>query len=61
MIKLQYENSCGGELNKNCLMNKKNKKIKICDAIVHPGEAANLALPLPELYSFALQYMLIKV
>ncbi len=31
----------------------KNKKINICDAIVYPGETANLALPLPEQYSCA--------
>lgn len=39
----------------------KNKKIKICDVYVHPGEAANLAMPLPEQYSCAPLYMPIRV
>lgn len=39
----------------------KNKKIKICNTFVHPGEVANLALPLPEQYSCAPLYMPIKV
>jgi len=39
----------------------KNKKITICGANVHPGEVANLALPLPEQYSCAPLYMPIKV
>lgn len=39
----------------------KNKNLKFCDAVIHPGEVANLALPLPELYSCAPQYMPIKV
>lgn len=39
----------------------KNKKIKICDAIIHPGEVANLALPLPEKSSCTPLYMPIKV
>ncbi len=39
----------------------KNNKITICDATVHPGEIANLALPLPELYSCAPLFMPIKV
>lgn len=39
----------------------KNKKINICDTTVHPGEMANLALPLPEQYSCAPLYMPIKV
>jgi predicted deacylase len=39
----------------------RNKKIKICDAIIHPGEIANLALPLPEKNSCAPLYMPIKV
>lgn len=39
----------------------KNKKIKICDTVVHPGEIANLALPLPEQYSCSPLYMPIKV
>lgn len=39
----------------------KNKKITICDTNVHPGEVANLALPLPEQYSCSPQYMPIKV
>ena len=39
----------------------RNKKIKICNTNVHPGETANLALPLPEQYSCAPLYMPIKV
>ncbi len=39
----------------------KNNKIKICDTFVHPGEVANLALPLPEQYSCSPLYMPIKV
>lgn len=39
----------------------KNKKITICDVTVHPGETANLAMPLPEQYSCAPLYMPIKV
>ena len=39
----------------------KNKKITICDTNVHPGEVANLALPLPEQYSCSPLYMPIKV
>lgn len=39
----------------------KNSKIKICDTVIHPGEVANLALPLPEEYSCAPLYMPIKV
>jgi len=39
----------------------KNKKITICDTTVHPGEMANLALPLPEQYSCSPLYMPIKV
>lgn len=38
-----------------------NKKITICGANIHPGEEANLALPLPEQYSCAPLYMPIKV
>lgn len=38
-----------------------NKKITICGTNIHPGEEANLALPLPEQYSFAPLYMPIKV
>lgn len=38
-----------------------NKKITICDTNVHPGEVANLALPLPERYSCASLHMPIKV
>lgn len=37
------------------------KKIQICDTYVHPGELANLALPLPERYSCSPLYMPIKV
>jgi len=39
----------------------KNTNLTICDATIHPGETANLALPLPELYSCASFYMPIKV
>jgi hypothetical protein len=39
----------------------KNPKIKICDSIIHPGETANLAMPIPEQYSCAPLYMPIKV
>lgn len=39
----------------------KNKKITLCDATIHPGEVANLALPLPELFSCSPLYMPIKV
>ncbi len=38
-----------------------NRKISICGTNVHPGETANLALPLPEQYSCSPQYMPIKV
>ena len=38
-----------------------NKSITICDTKIHPGEEANLALPLPERYSCAPLYMPIKV
>lgn len=38
-----------------------NKKINICGTNIHPGEFANLALPLPEQYSCAPLYMPIKV
>lgn len=37
------------------------KSIKICDAQIHPGEQANLALPLPELYTCTSMHMPIKV
>jgi uncharacterized protein len=39
----------------------KNSKLQICNAIIHPGEQANLALPLPDLYSCTSLYMPIKV
>lgn len=39
----------------------KNKKIMMCDVNVHPGEVANLALPMPEQYSCSPLYMPIKV
>lgn len=39
----------------------KNSKINICDTTIHPGEVANLALPLPEQYSCSPLYMPIKV
>ena len=38
-----------------------NKSLKICDAVIHPGETANLALPLPEQYSCAPLFMPIRV
>ena len=38
-----------------------NKKIDICGTNVHPGEIANLALPMPEQYSCSPLYMPIKV
>lgn len=39
----------------------KNTNLSICNAVIHPGEIANLALPLPELYSCASFYMPIKI
>ena len=39
----------------------RGKNINICGTKVHPGEIANLALPLPEQYSCSPQYMPIKV
>ncbi|CZP46397.1 TPA: succinylglutamate desuccinylase/aspartoacylase family protein [Legionella pneumophila] len=39
----------------------KNSNLTICDATIHPGEIANLALPLPELYSCTSFFMPIKV
>ena len=39
----------------------KNTNLMICDATIHPGEIANLALPLPEYYSCTNFYMPIKV
>ena len=39
----------------------KNTQLTICNATIHPGETANLALPLPELYSCASFYMPIKI
>ncbi|KTD07892.1 succinylglutamate desuccinylase/aspartoacylase family protein [Legionella jamestowniensis] len=39
----------------------KNSNLTICDATIHPGEVANLALPLPELYSCTSFYMPIKI
>lgn len=39
----------------------KNQKLSICDTIVHPGEVANLAMPMPEQYSCAPLYMPIRV
>lgn len=39
----------------------KNANLSICNAVIHPGEIANLALPLPELYSCASFYMPIKI
>ncbi|KTC89185.1 succinylglutamate desuccinylase/aspartoacylase family protein [Legionella cincinnatiensis] len=39
----------------------KNSKLTICNAIIHPGERVNLALPLPDFYSCTSFYMPIKV
>jgi predicted deacylase len=39
----------------------KNSNMSICDAIIQPGEAANLALPLPEYNSCTSFHMPIKV
>lgn len=39
----------------------KNSKLTFCKTPVHPGESANLALPLPEQYSCSPLYMHIKV
>ncbi|VEG90498.1 succinylglutamate desuccinylase/aspartoacylase family protein [Legionella spiritensis] len=39
----------------------KHSNLTICDATIHPGETANLALPLPEFYSCTSFYMPIKV
>ena len=39
----------------------KNSSMKICNANVHPGEKATLALPLPVQYSCSPMYMPIKV
>lgn len=39
----------------------KNSKLTILDAVIQPGETANLALPLPEQYSCTPLYMPIKV
>ena len=38
-----------------------SKKITICDTVIHPGEIANLALPLPEQHACSTLYMPIKV
>lgn len=39
----------------------KNSVLKICDALIQPGEVANLALPLPDYNSCTSFYMPIKV
>lgn len=39
----------------------KSLSFEICDVTIHPGEIANLALPLPQQYSCAPLYMPIKV
>lgn len=39
----------------------KNTKLTISNEIIHPGETASLALPLPEMFSCAPMYMPIKV
>lgn len=38
-----------------------NANLHICDAVIHPGETANLAMPMPQQYSCAPLYMPIKV
>ncbi|MEM7402925.1 MAG: succinylglutamate desuccinylase/aspartoacylase family protein [Myxococcota bacterium] len=38
-----------------------NNKLTICDAVIHPGETANLAMPLPEQFSCSPLYMPIKI
>lgn len=40
---------------------KKNKKLRICDVTIQPGEEANLALPLPAQHSCAPLFMPIRV
>jgi len=42
-------------------MKNKNDRLNICDVTIHPGEVANLALPLPERYSCSPLYMPMKV
>lgn len=39
----------------------RNHSVKICDATIHAGEKATLAMPLPEQYSCSPMYMPIKV
>lgn len=39
----------------------KQSNLTICDVTIHPGERANLALPMPEFYSCTSFYMPIKV
>lgn len=39
----------------------RNSNLQICDTTIHPGETANLALPLPEYFSCISFYMPIKV
>jgi len=39
----------------------KNSNLTICNTTIYPGETANLALPLPELYSCTSFYMPIKI
>ncbi|MCC5792819.1 MAG: succinylglutamate desuccinylase/aspartoacylase family protein [Legionellaceae bacterium] len=39
----------------------KQSNLTVCDAVIHPGERANLALPLPEFYSCTSFYMPIKI
>lgn len=39
----------------------KNSNLSICDVTIHPGEIANLALPLPEFYSCTSFYMPMNV
>ena len=39
----------------------KNKVLKICNSVIHPGEKNTLALALPELYTCSPMYMPIKI
>lgn len=39
----------------------KNSNLKICNEVIHAGEQASLALPLPEMFSCAPMYMPLKV
>lgn len=39
----------------------KSRTLKICDVDVEPGEVSNMALPLPEIFSYSPMYMPIKI